>query len=600
MAHKRIFDLLTRFASVTWLTATVLAGGISASAAAPTPGPASLQVSTAVLPFSGGVVQLSGSVSKADTCTLTVKPALTGWVSSVPCMTFNVSVSLPGQAKATPASYTFTLAGKSKAGKVTPASVVTSVAAYPAPTIDELSLAEDHAVSGHVVTVAFATRFASTCSITFLPKFSGGAAKPACDAGSVAFHLPPQQVAPTSYKVTLSSSGQGGKTVKDLRFIASASFGDATAIASNNGLGCAVVSLGQVACWGANDFGQLGQGTVQAGQLDKASAVIAYLVQGENRKPLKGATAVSTNYQQACALVSGGRVYCWGATDPDRPQQATRARQVGFAPGDKVVKISLGDGVFCALLDSGLVKCWGWDPLLGAGMADTKTSATPLAVAGITDAVDVSAGAMHVCAVLRSGHVLCWGDNTYGQLGQDCSPGTRSPQNGQCEPAQDYFRTPVEVAGITTATSITAGYGHSCAVLRSGHILCWGRGLELGAALGSNVYEQPVEVPDVNDGVSVVSGNTSATFAIRQDGSVLAWGDVDRDGSIRGIGPTPRPVLALGKDALYVRAISAGGQGDATSACAVSTGGGVTCSGHILDSWRYGTFGGYIPGIGAH
>ena len=35
-------------------------------------------------------------------------------------------------------------------------------------------------------------------------------------------------------------------------------------------------------------------------------------------------------------------------------------------------------------------------------------------------------------------------------------------------------RIPVAVAGISTAIAITAGAYHSCAVLRSGSVECWG------------------------------------------------------------------------------------------------------------------------------
>jgi len=74
---------------------------------------------------------------------------------------------------------------------------------------------------------------------------------------------------------------------------------------------------------------------------------------------------------------------------------------------------------------------------------------------------DVSAGSTHACALFSSGRVYCWGDNTYLQLGNlDCYPW----------PCWD----PVPVLGLACATSIEAGGIHTCAVLESGEVVCWG------------------------------------------------------------------------------------------------------------------------------
>jgi len=65
--------------------------------------------------------------------------------------------------------------------------------------------------------------------------------------------------------------------------------------------------------------------------------------------------------------------------------------------------------------------------------------------------VQLSAGSSHTCAVLASGGVQCWGENDFGQLGDGTTTSSSS--------------TPVPVAGITTAQSVSAGSSHSCALL---------------------------------------------------------------------------------------------------------------------------------------
>jgi len=63
--------------------------------------------------------------------------------------------------------------------------------------------------------------------------------------------------------------------------------------------------------------------------------------------------------------------------------------------------------------------------------------------------------------VLSGGSVKCWGYGSSGLLGN----GSTSNQS-----------TPVSVSGISTATSVSAGDSHTCAVLSGGTVKCWGYG----------------------------------------------------------------------------------------------------------------------------
>jgi RHS repeat-associated protein len=100
----------------------------------------------------------------------------------------------------------------------------------------------------------------------------------------------------------------------------------------------------------------------------------------------------------------------------------------------------------CALLTNGKVECWGDDEFgdLGDGHS-FEPSPTPVAVSGISTATQLAAGYWHTCAVLSSGGVDCWGDNSYGELG-----------DGKTMEEQEDSSTPVVVSGITGATGIAA------------------------------------------------------------------------------------------------------------------------------------------------
>ena len=117
----------------------------------------------------------------------------------------------------------------------------------------------------------------------------------------------------------------------------------------------------------------------------------------------------------------------------------------------------------CALLSSGAVKCWGNNSSgqLGDGTMPTPRT-TPVDVSGLSSGVTaITAGYLHTCALLSTGAVKCWGQNGYGQIGDGT---TTTPRT-----------TPVDVSGLSSGViAISAGYYHSCALLSSGAVKCWG------------------------------------------------------------------------------------------------------------------------------
>ena len=64
---------------------------------------------------------------------------------------------------------------------------------------------------------------------------------------------------------------------------------------------CALTAEGGVVCWGANDFGQLGDGTTNESNVPVA-------VQGLS----SGVMSLTLVWGATCALTTFGRVYCWG------------------------------------------------------------------------------------------------------------------------------------------------------------------------------------------------------------------------------------------------------------------------------------------------
>jgi alpha-tubulin suppressor-like RCC1 family protein len=121
----------------------------------------------------------------------------------------------------------------------------------------------------------------------------------------------------------------------------------------------------------------------------------------------------------------------------------------------KLVATSITAGLAntCALLSGGRVQCWGQNPFGELGNGTTTNSYLPVPVSGITNAIAIATGPDHSCALLSGGGVQCWGENTYGELGN----GTTTNSS-----------VPGAVSGITSAVAIAAGGNTTCALLSGG------------------------------------------------------------------------------------------------------------------------------------
>jgi alpha-tubulin suppressor-like RCC1 family protein len=312
---------------------------------------------------------------------------------------------------------------------------------------------------------------------------------------------------------------------------------------------CVLVHSARVKCWGRNNFGQLGLGDTTsrgdgAGEMGDDLPTV-------NLGTGRTATALTSGESHTCALLDNGTVKCWGKNDVgqlglgDTASRGDGAGEMGdslppvsLGAGRTATAITAGDNHTCARLDNGTVKCWGNNTNGRLGLGDVAArgdaagemgdSLPAVALGTGRTARAVSAGSGQTCALLDNAAVKCWGANGFGQLGlgDALAHGSGAGEMGDNLPT-------VDLGTGRTATAITAGVLHTCALLDNGTVKCWGNsasgqlGLEDVATRGDAGGEMGDSLPSVplgRDVVAVTAGN-SHNCALLDNGDVKCWGN---------------------------------------------------------------------------
>lgn len=272
---------------------------------------------------------------------------------------------------------------------------------------------------------------------------------------------------------------------------------------------CALLESGEVRCWGNNTVGQLGLGhTETVGDNEVPTDADLVNVGGVVLQIVAGSA-------HTCVVLEGGLLRCWGQNgtagklgygyesnvgDTETPVDA------GYVnAGGDVIAVAPGWDHTCAILDGGSVRCWGSHLRLGipGNDNDIGDSEEP-ASSGTTDvggpARQVVAGEYFTCIARGDDQVVCWGGANSGQLGY-AMPGDNVGDDET--PAQ---QGPVMLGGAVDRLSTgTGNRNHSCALLQSGDVRCWGEngtaqlGLRHLEDIGDNetpASQDPVQVLD--------------------------------------------------------------------------------------------------------
>ena len=187
-------------------------------------------------------------------------------------------------------------------------------------------------------------------------------------------------------------------------------------------------------CWGLNSDGQLGDGTA----ISRSAPVGVSGLES-------GVRAIAAATEHTCVVMDSGGVQCWGRNStgqlgigliggPDGSWMDAYYRPVQLPALSRGVTVVIGgsgiSGGFsfpvmhsCALVDTGAVKCWGWNGSGQLGDGTETPRPDPVSVAGLGGgALSIAVGEAHSCVVTSAGGVKCWGRNHEGQLGRGAFP----------------------------------------------------------------------------------------------------------------------------------------------------------------------------------
>jgi len=281
--------------------------------------------------------------------------------------------------------------------------------------------------------------------------------------------------------------------------------------------------------WGLGTSGQLGGNSTVNSSVPAAVSTSGILSN-------KTVIAMAAGQNHTLALCSDGTLSAWGANAYGQFGNGTFANSSvpvavnasGVLATKTVIAVAAGLYHSMALCSDGTVATWGYNNYGQLGNNSTANSNVPVAVSTVgtplatRTVVGIAAGQYHSLALCSDGTVAAWGYNNYGQLGNNSTASSSVPV------AVSTTGTPL---ATRTVTALAGGYYHTLALCSDGTVAAWG--YNGNAQLGNNGYlnsSLPVAVstagtPLQGNPVTAIAAGAYHSMALCSDGTVASWGN---------------------------------------------------------------------------
>jgi hypothetical protein len=304
-----------------------------------------------------------------------------------------------------------------------------------------------------------------------------------------------------------------------------------------------------LSCWGANEYGQLADGTTEF----RATPVLVEELGNEVAESAMGEL-------HACARKRDGSLWCWGFNGSGQLGIGSHAES--HSPVhvmNDVGTFAIGQSHSCAVKTDGSAWCWGSNAFgqlgAGPGVQHQILPQTVTRLLGNVARVVSSPVSTHTCAIKSDGTAWCWGRNAHGQIGDGTRTDRLTPmqvshdelgqafdevtdmctsRSSTCARKSDgslwcwgagQRSLPRHLAGDVAPGGLACGEQHTCYVDTDARVWCFGANAhgQLGVDTGGVAVVAPQQVPGV-DAVSFVNAGRTHSCATRVDGVLVCWG----------------------------------------------------------------------------
>jgi alpha-tubulin suppressor-like RCC1 family protein len=324
-----------------------------------------------------------------------------------------------------------------------------------------------------------------------------------------------------------NSSGQiGNAATTDALTPTAVAFGATTTVklvSAGSTSTCAQKTDNGIYCWGDGTYGQLGNGVSTA---ITSSPIAATATSGLDLANISS----FTGNEGFCVRNALGDMRCWGASEYQQlgnnanasgPVKVNTSNLTGTK---KFTKLSAGYYHVCGIGTDAQIYCWGGGYNGQVGVGSNGEFSKPVAVdtsslpAGLTF-TDIRAGYYHACAIASNSNMYCWGYNGDGELGNNSTTDSGVP----------VLVDTTDMTGSKIFSSFDTAKFHSCGIATDQTAYCWGWGSDRALGNGGTARKlrpYPVNTAGIAGSKSFTQISTGArsTCAVMADGEAYCWG----------------------------------------------------------------------------